>query len=138
VHRIPKYNPFLISTDAIDRAITQVIFEARGGSTRTPTKFRRLTRQEAAQRGVSYSAKRQVDANVKRVTASTPLYSNRQAAQAIELAEPGRLSEITNTEIGVSESVVHATAFPESWRCILPCPLWVTSLMPGPARRTRR
>jgi hypothetical protein len=50
--------------------------------TKTPRKFRRLTRAEAAARGVSYSAKRQVAANVKHVTASTPLYSNRQAATA--------------------------------------------------------
>jgi hypothetical protein len=47
----------------------------------TPTKFRRLTREEAAARGVSYGAKRQVDASVKRVTASTPLYTERQAVQ---------------------------------------------------------
>jgi hypothetical protein len=43
--------------------------------------FRRLTREEAVRRGVSYSAKRQVDASLKRVTASTPLYTNRQATQ---------------------------------------------------------
>ena len=47
----------------------------------TPTKFRRLTRAEAAAQGVSYSAKRQVDARVKNVTASTPIYTNRQATQ---------------------------------------------------------
>ena len=45
------------------------------------TKFRRLTREEAAARGVSYSAKRQVDASVKRVTQSTPIYTERQAVQ---------------------------------------------------------
>jgi hypothetical protein len=58
--------------------------EARSGSTsaKTPTKFRRLTRDEAASRGVSYTAKRQVARSIKRVTASTPLYSNRQAATA--------------------------------------------------------
>jgi hypothetical protein len=45
------------------------------------TKFRRLTREEAAARGVSYSAKRQVDASVKHVTQSTPIYTERQAVQ---------------------------------------------------------
>jgi hypothetical protein len=47
-----------------------------------PTKFRRLTRAEAAARGVSYSAKRQVDASVKQVTSSTPIYTERRAVQA--------------------------------------------------------
>lgn len=45
------------------------------------TKFRRLTREEAAARGVSYSAKRQVDATVKHVTPSMPIYTERQAVQ---------------------------------------------------------
>lgn len=49
--------------------------------TKIPTKYRRLTREEAALRGVSYSAKRQVDANIKQVTKSTPIYTNRQATQ---------------------------------------------------------
>jgi hypothetical protein len=49
--------------------------------TKTPRKFRRLTRAEAAARGVSYSAKRQVDASVRRVTSSTPIYTERQAVQ---------------------------------------------------------
>jgi hypothetical protein len=47
-----------------------------------PTKFRRLTRAEAEARGVSYTAKRQVDASVERVTPSTPIYTERQAVQA--------------------------------------------------------
>jgi hypothetical protein len=50
--------------------------------TPVPQKFRRLTREEAARRGVSYSAKQQVDASVKLVTKSTPIYTNRQATQA--------------------------------------------------------
>jgi hypothetical protein len=47
-----------------------------------PERTRRLTREEAARRGVNYSAKQQVDVSVKRVTKSTPIYSNRQATQA--------------------------------------------------------
>jgi hypothetical protein len=45
-------------------------------------KYRRLTRDEAARLGVSYGAKRQVAAGVKRVTKSTKLYSNREAHEA--------------------------------------------------------
>src|ERR1700722_3361634 len=60
-----------------------------------PTKYRRLTREEAALRGVSYSAKRQVDANIKRVTKSTPIYTNRQATQA----RMGTTKERYQTEI---------------------------------------
>jgi hypothetical protein len=50
-------------------------------------KYRRLTRQEAAKRGVSYSAKLQVPVG-KKVTARTKLISNRQAHnEAIRLRE---------------------------------------------------
>jgi hypothetical protein len=68
---------------AIDRAVAQFIFEARSSVSKPkhPAKFRRLTREEAAARGVSYSAKRQVDASVKRITQSTPIYTERQAVQ---------------------------------------------------------
>jgi hypothetical protein len=64
-------------------ALAFVMWAKRGGgsgrSTASPTKFRRLTRDEAAARGVSYSAKRQVDINIKNVTASSPIYTQRQA-----------------------------------------------------------
>lgn len=50
-------------------------------SSRLPKRFRRLTKAEAKARGVSYSAKRQVSADVKKVTARTPLFTNRQAAE---------------------------------------------------------
>src|SRR3984957_4167921 len=55
---------------------------ALGRKPKASQKTRRLTREESALRGVSYSAKRQVDVSVKRVTKSTPIYSNRQATQA--------------------------------------------------------
>lgn len=81
-----RFIPSKSSSDldqAIDRAVAQFILEARGGSSKpkTPKKFRRLTRAEAALRGASYDAKRQVDASVKRVTSSTPIYTERQAVQ---------------------------------------------------------
>lgn len=44
-------------------------------------KFRRLTRKEAKLRGVSYSSKHQVSADVKRVTKRTKTYTNRKAAE---------------------------------------------------------
>lgn len=47
-----------------------------------PIKYRRLTKAEASRLGVSYSAKRQVRADIKRVTGTTKLYTNREAAQA--------------------------------------------------------
>lgn len=47
-----------------------------------PQSFRRLTKAEASRLGVSYSAKRQVSAGIKRgnVTKATRLYTNREAA----------------------------------------------------------
>jgi hypothetical protein len=45
-------------------------------------KFRRLTRLEAKRLGVSYTAKRRVDASLKRITKSTKLYTDRQVAEA--------------------------------------------------------
>jgi hypothetical protein len=45
-------------------------------------KFRRLTRLEAKRLGVSYTAKRRVDASLKRVTKNTKLYTDRQVAEA--------------------------------------------------------
>ncbi len=49
---------------------------------RVPKKTRRLTRAEAAKLGISYSAKRRVNANVKRVTSRTKTYTDRQVFQA--------------------------------------------------------
>lgn len=46
-----------------------------------PIKLRRLTKAEAKALGKSYGSKTRVDASVKRVTKSTKLYSDRQAAQ---------------------------------------------------------
>lgn len=46
-------------------------------------KYRRLTKVEAARVGVSYGAKRQVPATLKRVTSSTKTYSNREAHTAV-------------------------------------------------------
>jgi hypothetical protein len=47
-----------------------------------PLLTRRLTRKEAQRRSVSYSAKRRVAADVKRVTKNTKLYSDREVATA--------------------------------------------------------
>jgi hypothetical protein len=44
---------------------------------KTPKKFRRLTRAEAARLGVKYSSKRQVDASLKRITKRSKTYSER-------------------------------------------------------------
>src|ERR1700722_19618735 len=73
-----------IGNPGIDRAVAQFIFEAKSSASKPshPAKFRRLTREEAASRGVSYSAKRQVDVSVKRITQSTPIFTERQAVQA--------------------------------------------------------
>lgn len=48
---------------------------------KVPAQTRRLTRDEAAARGVSYSAKRRVKVGVK-VGAKTRLYTDREVAQA--------------------------------------------------------
>jgi hypothetical protein len=45
------------------------------------SKFRRLTKAEAKRLGVSHTAKRRVDASLKRVTKSTKLYTDRQVAE---------------------------------------------------------
>lgn len=50
--------------------------------TPVPQHTRRLTREEAARRGVSFSAKRQVRADIKRVTKRTKLYTDREVATA--------------------------------------------------------
>ncbi len=52
--------------------------------TSSPLKTRRLTREEAAKRGVSYGSKHQVDAHIKKgsVTAKTLIYTERQAVNA--------------------------------------------------------
>jgi hypothetical protein len=50
--------------------------------TRVPRHTRRLTREEAARHGVSFSAKRQVRADIKRVTKSTKLFTDREVATA--------------------------------------------------------
>jgi hypothetical protein len=50
--------------------------------TQVPQHTRRLTREEAARRGVSFSAKRQVRAEIKRVTQRTKLYTDREVATA--------------------------------------------------------
>jgi hypothetical protein len=50
--------------------------------THVPQHTRRLTREEAAKRGVSISAKRQVRADIKRVTKRTQLYTDREVATA--------------------------------------------------------
>ena len=72
--------------EARRRAVFRFLFEAGGGSSRgrsgSPKKFRRLTREEAERLRISYGAKRQVDASVKRVMPWTPIYTNRQATQA--------------------------------------------------------
>ena len=47
-----------------------------------PPKLRKLTRDEAARLGVSYTSKRRVDASIKRVTKRTRLYTDRQVAEA--------------------------------------------------------
>jgi hypothetical protein len=57
-----------------------------------PPQLRRLTRAEAAHRGVSYAAKHRVDASVKRVTVSTPTCTDREAS---DLARERRLGEKT-------------------------------------------
>lgn len=44
-------------------------------------KFRRLTRDEAKRKGVSYTSKHMVDAKIKRVTKATKTYTNRKAAE---------------------------------------------------------
>lgn len=49
--------------------------------TARPAKFRKLTREEAANLGVSYTAKRRVDASLKRITKRTKLYTDREVAQ---------------------------------------------------------
>lgn len=49
---------------------------------RVPRNTRRLTREEAARKGVSFSSKHRVSASVKRVTAKTPTYTDRQWAEA--------------------------------------------------------
>jgi hypothetical protein len=43
--------------------------------------FRRLTRDEARRKGVSYSSKHQVAKHIKRVTKRTKTYTNRKAAE---------------------------------------------------------
>lgn len=55
---------------------------AKKASGRVPKKTRRLTRDEAARLGVSYGAKRRVNASVKNVTKTTRLYTDRQVAEA--------------------------------------------------------
>jgi len=47
-----------------------------------PRHMRRLTREEAALRGVSFSAKRQVRADIKRITKRTKLYTDREVGTA--------------------------------------------------------
>jgi hypothetical protein len=47
-----------------------------------PERTRRLTRAEAEKLGVSYSAKRRVNADLKRITSKTVLYTDRQWQQA--------------------------------------------------------
>jgi hypothetical protein len=47
-----------------------------------PAKTRRLTRQEAERLGVSYTAKRRVDASLQRITKRTALYTDREIAEA--------------------------------------------------------
>jgi hypothetical protein len=47
-----------------------------------PAQTRRLTRSEASRLGVSYSAKRRVDARIKHVTRKTKLYTDRQVAES--------------------------------------------------------
>lgn len=49
---------------------------------KSPIKYRRLTKAEAARLGVSHKAKRRVDASIKRVTKTTKLYTDRQVAEA--------------------------------------------------------
>lgn len=49
---------------------------------RIPAATRRLTREEAARLNVSYSAKRRVRADIKRVTKRTRLYTDRQVNEA--------------------------------------------------------
>jgi len=47
-----------------------------------PPRLRKLTRAEAAARGVSYTAKRRVNADLKKITKRTRLYSDREVAEA--------------------------------------------------------
>lgn len=49
---------------------------------RVPVETRRLTRSEAAARGVSFTSKHRVASSVKRVTANTPTFTDRQWAQS--------------------------------------------------------
>jgi hypothetical protein len=50
--------------------------------TQVPQRTRRLTREEAARRGISFSAKRQVRSDIKRVTKRTKLFTDREVATA--------------------------------------------------------
>lgn len=54
-----------------------------------PVKTRRLTKAEAARLGISHKAKQRVAANVKRVTRSTPKYSDREVANFVLSAKRG-------------------------------------------------
>lgn len=53
-------------------------------STKLPPRLRRLSRKEAERLGVKHSSKRYVNADLKRVTRSTKLYSQRQAVQRLK------------------------------------------------------
>lgn len=63
--------------------------------TSPPDKFRRLTREESARMGISYSSKRRVAANVKRVMPWTAIYTDRRVA---DIKRERRLGEKTTKE----------------------------------------
>ena len=62
-----------------------------------PLQTRRLTRSEAAARGVSYTAKRRVRADIKRVTKRTWLYTDREVATAKIRRKSGNLRATRET-----------------------------------------
>jgi len=62
-----------------------------------PLQTRRLTRSEAAARGVSYAAKRRVRADIKRVAKRTRLYTDREVATAKIRRKTGNLRATRET-----------------------------------------
>lgn len=84
---------------------------------KTPSRFRRLTKEEAERIGVSYSSKRAVDASIPKgkATKRNKLYSNRQAYQNTTKVVEDENGHVFATKRGSKEAYTKSRQYKDDY-----------------------